>query len=443
MSKSSKLKRRRILQWGICSGLSGGGLASSLVFGIGGLSAPQKAHAEIATTIAVTSAVVGMVMAHNRGDGGLSALLKASLSYLRAISVQIEELQKGIEVIIKKQNELPSILKNLLTEERKTVFRLGFVDAINQFADEKVRAAQFEGRGGFEAWRENYRTQESLRYIDEKLQQSLSLIRTSRMADPLTMILLAQTVGPIFAVKSLRGEPRFATRVQGQIFLDCYTLAQSPNVPDSIADVRNKSLARIKILTADLHKYGVELPVVSTEPKAGAWRIAGLVLEEQRQEMRSRTVRRPPNNPDILDYEETWEELIKGKRAQFLAVSSVFGGFVRVGPDEAGGGYELKQYKIAPDVKLIKQVDVKDGVGTEPKFLDVAVPFTSEPEKLKVAVQSHIFTEAVKTRAAVDFLLNGPDGVNINLTQLAICGMADEVIGNSKERLFKYFGEVR
>ena len=80
-------------------------LISGVAFGSMVLSAPAKAE-PLAVCMAVASAVMGAIQAHNASDGGAKTLATATLEYQRVISGQLNAVLTGIAQLLAQQDLL-------------------------------------------------------------------------------------------------------------------------------------------------------------------------------------------------------------------------------------------------------------------------------------------------------------------------------------------------
>lgn len=97
---------------------------------------PRRASGEVATAIAIGSAIVGALSAMTASDGGLSAMLQASHARLGIIIDKLEDIQGNLAEMMNKIDRIDEVMANELAAESQRQFHDSLrtdIEAFRQF----------------------------------------------------------------------------------------------------------------------------------------------------------------------------------------------------------------------------------------------------------------------------------------------------------------------
>src|SRR3982751_354300 len=153
--------------------------------GLGLMSGGARAqYVEVA--MAGGSAVVSLISSRRKSDGGMGAMMKASLAYQRILSEQMVSLQNGMVQLLRDVEQLPEKFQKLLYKNDLQRMQNDVGAYLMRYDEEaKQRASQF---ASYQAWKNNPLTIENSQSILFGLNQSIALLHKSGQCDVMTAL---------------------------------------------------------------------------------------------------------------------------------------------------------------------------------------------------------------------------------------------------------------
>jgi hypothetical protein len=227
-------------------------LKSSLTFSavrLGGLSllgttaTTQISRAEPVTiAIAAAAAVAGMIAAHNRGDGGLSAYLAALNGKMDVAIGQLGTLQASVATILTTLAGLPGqIDASLKDNDIRNLHDLTF-SVVKSYTDLiRVRNANYATDQEFLA---STGVREDIQGYLQRLDQATSLLETKRAFGPATAIVIPSAFLVKNSLLNLRGDKPKDIAVRLQSSMDWLNNVVDPTIAESTTMYRAAAVLR-------------------------------------------------------------------------------------------------------------------------------------------------------------------------------------------------------
>lgn len=235
------------------------------VLGLGSTTVPRSARAEpITIALAVGSAVAGLIAAHNRSDGGLSAILKSTLSYQRVIADQLQALSKGLENVLRKIDEILPGVNDLLTQHRLKALRTEIGAAALTYIKEMQRASQF---ASFQEWQNHHLTKEALLHIFKQTIAARNNLESTGARDPITAASLILALNTELAVRAALVETPRGLMAVAQGYLNQFKEIADPSVTGSTQWELQEHRKKYSSILATLRSLGYLVPPSYTPAK--------------------------------------------------------------------------------------------------------------------------------------------------------------------------------
>jgi hypothetical protein len=126
----------------------------------------RDARAWVMAAVAVASTVVGMIAAHNAGDGGIGAMLSANYELLKVAISELDDIQTRLTEIYKKIAELPDEVDRLLIENNARQLQIQLRSVVRGSLE---KLQNRDPALTFEQWRKDGTTQQRNKKLDAGL----------------------------------------------------------------------------------------------------------------------------------------------------------------------------------------------------------------------------------------------------------------------------------
>jgi hypothetical protein len=207
--------------------------------------------------LAVSSAVCGMVASRKKSDGGVGAMLTASIEYQRVMAQQLQDLQLGMAQVLAKLNELPTAIRAALYEERLNALQAEIGASIIQYNNEVTAAAV--SYASYQEWSQNALARQRMLAIWMRLDVAVTKIDQGRWGDAVTSLYLPPALFASMGAIALLGESH-RLKAEAQRYLDLMQRALDPKEKNSIGSDLSAREARFKSIAQSLKVLGVQLP---------------------------------------------------------------------------------------------------------------------------------------------------------------------------------------
>lgn len=226
---------------------------------------PQRSHAYIAESLAIASTICGFIGSRKKGDGGIGAMLTASIEYQRVMAQQLQDLQLGMAEVLVKVNALPSEIRGALHESRLKSLHAEIGGSIDQYNNE-VNAA-VASYSTYQAWAQSPRARNRMENISARIDMAISNISYGGWTDAVTSLFLSPALFASLGAMALLGEPVERLKAEAQRYLDLMQRALDPVQPGSIGAALQARESSFKSIAFNLKQLGVDLPPVEqTKP---------------------------------------------------------------------------------------------------------------------------------------------------------------------------------
>ena len=371
----------------------------------------------ITTGLAVASAVAGLLGSQNQGDGGLSAMLKATLDYQRALSKQLLAVQEGIALIVRKLDTMESNIQAMLHQGRLKALQGDIGAQILRYEHEvNVRASTFTD---YSAWLRNRETQQTLADISNRLEAAVTRVQQERWFDALTALHVCTAAFAGVGVRAARGEQVPQLMAEAQRYLDIFTLFENAAEADTLAFDNAHARERI----AAREKEVTDLLGIPSLPAAGSQTL--LALGEM-SVMDSTPF--PPMTDDCVPKNRECRQ----RFYHAFDLRSFLTATYQTERNAQGGTVEILQYSIAPaqavpvakDGKLIpQQISVRGRAAAD----------------FQNAANASAFLKAAQDKA--DSYRAVIDNLNIAIGKAALDANTLIALSATRQRMFRHFGK--
>ncbi|MDQ0074508.1 hypothetical protein J2W34_006332 [Variovorax boronicumulans] len=454
------LSRRQLFVLGAGAGIARARGPAILAGAASGLFATKVRAEPITICLAIAAAVAGMVAANNRSDGGLSGVLNASLAYLRNISNQILSLQQSMELVLKELAALPNEIRVALRESRLNQLHADLGGAMIRYSREVGNIAPTFG--SYEAWCTNPNTIATLRDIDADLDAALGRLQFDAFYGPLSAVYITSAASAALGVRAALGVKAPQLRGLAQSYLSAFDAVEDPKQGGSTAEKLADHIKSFEAIKAELLKRGVTLPEGDVN---GTSRLGFMgAVEIQDFTPSHKTGTRRVCDPGVVQapsssllhlvaiydrpychYEPVYAPDRVGESTRFALVANVTQTLTQ--PLQAGIGAEqmsIRQFSVEGAVRAEVATKVPEVLSSWPPQVEVA-RFDAQSEELRrnAAAQTGTFAQATARRSEVNELIAGVQGLNYQVSSIALCLSALSATANSRMALFKLFGEAQ
>jgi hypothetical protein len=247
----------------LCAGVSSAALMATT----------NSANAWVVAALAVASTVAGLIAAHNRSDGGATALLSANYELLKEALKKLDRMETVVTDVLQKLYELPDEIDKQLKQQntRRLQNELGaVVTGYLETVSTKDPAQTFT------AWRKSKSTQRDIGNLLSRLQKSRQELKTEGMIDPSTALVLS----PLCLVEHnllniLDDPPDRIVATLNNVYLPWLDAIVDPNMPLSAAYYTNNAAKRLNDFSSKAlnHPFG---RVLKMEPGTELFSCAGV-----------------------------------------------------------------------------------------------------------------------------------------------------------------------
>lgn len=399
--------------------------------------APRTAHAEPVTVcLAVASAVAGLIAANNRSDGGMSAVMLATLEYQRAMAGQLASLQAGMAEVLEKLSALPMEVQTLLHRDRLAQLHARLGREVLRYQHEATtRAGTFSS---YQAWAADSLTRDEMTDVSRMVSDTVTEVKRGRWLDSLTALYLPASVFAYLGVRSVLGEAPEQQAAQAQRYLDIFDLIEDPDESGSTAADLVTIADEIKQRARELAKMGFKVPSSDEFPpqEVQVGRVAvqdytARTLVERRSDCRLIN----PRHPDFG--EKCWDTSIysperSGERDTIGFFATVKPGFIEA-RHGMGDKISLRTFEVASGLTLKK---IQDLQAPSVPAQEIRVDAKTFDARLAAAKSSAQFTEAIAARDRLDLTVGR---LNQLLARSALDAAALSAISSTRQALFRYF----
>jgi hypothetical protein len=151
----------------------------------------EATAALLAAGLAAAAFAASTIAAHNRGDGGLSAMLSANFELLKIAIVKLDDIQNRLTDVYIKLMSLPSEIDDLLKQEATRKLHVEMLGVVRGYAE---KLQNRDPLINFSDWQKDSRTIVDLSDLLARLQKARQEINVQDLADPSTA-LIASTAG--------------------------------------------------------------------------------------------------------------------------------------------------------------------------------------------------------------------------------------------------------
>lgn len=414
--------------------------ATPVSIGVLAATAPGSAQAYWQAILMIASTIMSMVAAANRSDGGLGAVLSASLDYQRSMSNQLLSLQDAVGRVLIQLSQLKSDIQQEFKIARLRELRAAMERAFSQYDQEaRERASQFTG--GYVAWRADSNTQDSLRHIDEMLRDATHDLKNGGLLDPWTVLYLPVAANVALAVRKARFEENGPLRAEAQFYLDIFEAAESAAVPGSTKRELQMLNEDFKHLEKELlTKSGLVVPKEAKDKETllalvGTFEVRSLIAVPGRRFH----VCGPRRNDGFPDCEDHQEYVTK------VESTTTYAALVKVKVDiikaaESKEALEIVQYTVQE--KEVSAVPYKqEDYPTEARRKEPLVGVSSlnlGTEQLRQKYASE--KVALLMQKPIEQLTERIDRLNINIAKSALCISALAASTRARRDIYRAFG---
>lgn len=223
------------------------------------IATPNSANAfPVAAALSVAASVCGMLGTKKSGDGGMGAMLSASLEYQRVMSKQLTSIQLGLAEILAKINSLEPVIRNMLYLERMARLQAEIGGCIILYRQAITESSVFDG--GYEAWSTNDVVRSKLFHIMHRLADALAEVEHGGWADATTSLYLPAAAFTSMGVNAALGMPRSGMMASAQEVLDLMARAADPEIQNSAAASLRQRIGSMAKLSTALSNEGLILP---------------------------------------------------------------------------------------------------------------------------------------------------------------------------------------
>ncbi len=244
-------------------------IASSRMLGatgaLGTAFIPQRGHAYVAQALAIASTICGFIGSRKKGDGGIGAMLTASIEYQRVMAQQLQDLQLGMAEVLLKVNALPAEIRAALHESRMKSLHAEIGGSIDQYHNEVSAAAA--SYPNYQAWAQNPLARSRMANISTRIDVAISNLSYGGWTDAVTSLYLPPALFASLGAMALLGESNERLKAEAQRYLDLMQRALDPAQPGSIGAALQARESSFKSIALSLQQLGVNLPPVEqTKP---------------------------------------------------------------------------------------------------------------------------------------------------------------------------------
>jgi hypothetical protein len=468
-SSQSGLRRREVLALPLSRVLPSfgtGRLAAVSPIAAGLAFTPRSAQAEPVTAcLAVASAVAGLIAANNRSDGGMGAMMTATLEYQRVMAGQLASLQEGMAEVLTKLSALPKEFQALLHHDRLTQLHARLGREVLRYQHEAtVRAGTF---GSYQSWSADQLTRDEMTDVSRLVSDTVTEIKRGRWLDALTALYLPASVFAYLGVRSVLGEALAQQAAQAQRYLDLFDLIEDPAEPGSVAADLVAVAGEIQQRTRELAKMGFKVPgesdIAPQQVQVGRVAVQDYTprtLVEQRTECRLVNPRNPDFGERCRDASTYTPERI-GESETFGFFATVTPAFIEA-QHGRGEKVALRNYVTTTDLTLKKVPNLQpEQLPTGPEggveglakflgdaFLALTRSVTPAPELRTDARTTEARQAAARTTAQFKDAEAQRDRLNLTVEKLnqllarsALDAAALAAVSSTRQSLFRYFGK--
>ena len=251
-------RRQILLGMGLAPWVRRTGL--SLMTGGAALTVSAPAHAiPWAVALSAASALSGLIASSQKGDGGVSATLNASLDYLRVMSGQLTSIQTALANIMQSISALDQKFRDALSEQQAKELNQKVATQIASYANEYERYTS-SGFATFSAWQKDSLTKKTLYDINTGLENAVNAEGVNGSLGPLTAHQLPAAMFCAMAVRVGLGDSPASISVLVAQYLRRFERCADGNVADSTMAQMNAALGTLRESAAQLKGLGVEIP---------------------------------------------------------------------------------------------------------------------------------------------------------------------------------------
>jgi hypothetical protein len=191
----------------------------------------QQAQAWVQVAIAVAATVAGMVAAHNRGDGGVGAMLSANYELLKVAISKLDDIQTRLADIYKRLEQLPDEVDRLLKQENTRRLQTELLAVIRGYSEKlKNRDPSLTDT----QWRSDPNTTRDIANLLFRLEKARQEVNVQNLLDPATA-LVATSLGFVETnLKNILGFRRYEiVGTVTNIYIPWFDMILDPSKSDS------------------------------------------------------------------------------------------------------------------------------------------------------------------------------------------------------------------
>lgn len=151
---------------------------------------PLDAKAWVAAALAAAGAVAGMIAAHNRGDGGLSAMLTANFDLLNVAISKLDDIQTRLTDIYVQLMGLTGEVDNLLTRAATRRLHVEMLGVVKGYEEKLLKR---DPTMSFARWQKDPTTVADMSNLLARMHKARQELNVQDLADPATALVAATT----------------------------------------------------------------------------------------------------------------------------------------------------------------------------------------------------------------------------------------------------------
>lgn len=425
------LKRRAILRagWALAAHYSRALISPAL--GVSTLLASKTASAEpvtVAVCLAVASVVFDAVKAHNNSDGGMSAMLKASLEYQRVISSQLSSVQQGIADVLLRLGTLEGAVANVAEQGRIGKMHDELSGASRQYINVTTR----RGYDTYQEWVQAKDVQNELEQIAIILNKNFAIAEANQWLGPTSALYLTAATHTLLAIKFAQGRSTKVIQGYAEQLLDIYARVEETKISTSTAALSLSAQTKFQNAVRELEKLGFVVKPAADEKLSTIPVTLGYVSIQDYTPSKLFSTRFRPvsRNAGISDGATSSVGGIEERSPERIGETQHFRHVLTVNTLWSPGNLAVRQFQVSPDIKTEAVAAGPPGVPVE-RFLAGTAEI-----RLQLAVDSAHMAPSKTQKEKIEKQIAD---INLAAAQMALCELTLMNLRESRKAIIKQF----
>lgn len=284
--------------------------------------------------LAIASAILGLIQANNPSDGGMGALLTATLDYQRIMSKQLNGIQQQLDLLLEEVMKIDEKLRKGFREDRLRALRDSIGEVAITYRDWNAEAVR--GYSSYQELQTSNVMRGGLLGMRKELDSTMAKLEKASWFDSMTVLHIALAANLSLAIRSALGEPIGAVAANAQRFLNFLASAENPNESGSIPS----ELAQ-KEKTFNALRSGDVLKPIFDELPEGGFKVVVLHAPV-------RLIEYEPYYPPVTEMTESGRKILEDEIPERWGLGNEYGMSVIVRERDVNG---VKQYETDDSIR--------------------------------------------------------------------------------------------